>query len=359
VQDTGYHPLAPTLAPAPAGADRPATQEGRPHREALHVPDPEVLRILVGPEGQNLKVLSRALQMEVVQSGHDVVVHANGRDAGPALGALRQLVTLAKSGHPLYPSDVDRALQVLGRDGGADLKSIFLDTIYVGHKGRPVAPRGPGQKAYVDLIRSRDITLGVGPAGTGKTYLAMAAAVAALARRKVTRIVLTRPAVEAGERLGFLPGDLEQKVNPYLRPLYDALHDLMGFDETGVLMEKGIVEVAPLAFMRGRTLNDSFVILDEAQNTTTEQMKMFLTRLGFGSRAVITGDLTQTDLPTGKQSGLSDAIRILEGVEGIGICALTEADIVRHPVVQAVVRAYDRESQRLAAERAAAKEGVK
>lgn len=330
--------------------------ESQPHREVVHIPDEHLLRTLAGPEDQNLKVLSRFLGMNVVHQGQDIVVHAQGRDASFGISALHKLLSLVKAGHPLYPSDVDRALQVLNRNAAADLKSIFMDTVYVGAKGRPVAPRGPGQKTYVDAIRNTDITFGVGPAGTGKTYLAMAAAVASLARRKVDRIVLTRPAVEAGERLGFLPGDLEAKVNPYLRPLYDALNDLLGFDESAVLIQKGVIEVAPLAFMRGRTLNDSFVILDEAQNTTSEQMKMFLTRLGYGSQAVVTGDLTQTDLPSHKISGLTEALRILNGVEGVSICMLTEADIVRHPVVQAVVRAYERDAARNS-ERTAGKAG--
>jgi phosphate starvation-inducible PhoH-like protein len=315
----------------------------------LNVQDDDLRLAIAGVEDTNLRIISKALGMKVVHKGQDIVVHADGRDAAPAMRVLDRLLQLARSGYQLHPSDVDRVLQILDRDERADLPSIFLDTVFVSAKGRPVAPRGPGQKTYVDLIRSKDITLGVGPAGTGKTYLAMAAAVAALTRRKVSRIVLTRPAVEAGERLGFLPGDLEAKVNPYLRPLYDALHDLMGLDESQLLMQKGVVEVAPLAFMRGRTLNDSFVILDEAQNTTPEQMKMFLTRLGFGSKAVVTGDVTQVDLPMGKLSGLDDAIRVLKDVEGVGLCHLTDADIVRHPVVQAIVQAYDRDDARKAA----------
>jgi phosphate starvation-inducible PhoH-like protein len=207
--------------------------------------------------------------------------------------------------------------------------------------GRPITPKGLTQKAYVDALRNRDIVFAIGPAGTGKTYLAMAMAVRALTDKQIKRIVLTRPAVEAGERLGFLPGSLEEKVNPYLRPLYDALHDMMDFERADRLIDQGAIEVAPLAFMRGRTLNDSFVILDEAQNTTTEQMKMFLTRLGFGSKAVVTGDITQSDLPRGTRSGLREARDILSDVDGISFCYFTEADVVRHPLVQEIIRAYD------------------
>ncbi|MEW5855195.1 MAG: PhoH family protein [Myxococcota bacterium] len=325
---------------------RPTKRPDGTTREALTIPDDRLRMALAGAEDQNLRVVSRALGMSVVHQGQDIVVRGEGREAQRGLAVLQKLLSLVKGGYTLYPTDVERALGILSQNADTDLRSIFMDTIYVGVKGRPVAPKGPGQKAYVDSIRSRDITFGVGPAGTGKTYLAMAAAVASLARRKVSRIVLTRPAVEAGERLGFLPGDLEAKVNPYLRPLYDALNDLMGFEESAVLVQKGVIEVAPLAFMRGRTLNDSFVILDEAQNTTPEQMKMFLTRLGFGSQAVVTGDITQTDLPSHKQSGLGEALRILRTVPEVGICMLTEQDIVRHPVVQAIVRAYEAEEVR-------------
>ena len=338
----------PGPPPAPRNATPGRVEESAPHREVLHVPEDDIRMALAGTEDSNLRVLSKALGMKVVHRGQDIVIHADGRDPGPAVRTLERLLVLARQGHQLHATDVERSLKILERDPRADLGAIFLDTVFVSSKGRPVAPRGPGQKAYVDAIRNKDITLGVGPAGTGKTYLAMAAAVAALTRRKVSRLVLTRPAVEAGERLGFLPGDLEAKINPYLRPLYDALHDLLGFDEAQLLMQKGVVEVAPLAFMRGRTLNESFVILDEAQNTTPEQMKMFLTRLGFGSKAVVTGDLTQVDLPSSKQSGLHDAMRILQGVEGVGICRLTDADIVRHPVVAAIVQAYERDDLRRA-----------
>ena len=229
-----------------------------------------------------------------------------------------------------------------GNGGNFDLASIFMDSVFVSNRKRSISPKGLAQKRYVDAIRSHDIVFGIGPAGTGKTYLAMAMAAAALAERRVKRLVLTRPAVEAGEKLGFLPGDLAEKINPYLRPLYDALNDMMDADKVASLMEKRVIEVAPLAFMRGRTLNDAFVILDEAQNTTPEQMKMFLTRLGFGSHAVITGDITQIDLPGGQPSGLAAVREILKDVEGLAFCYFTQVDVVRHPLVQEIVQAYEK-----------------
>ena len=227
-----------------------------------------------------------------------------------------------------------------------DLKKIFLDKIYISSNKQVISPKSINQKQYIDSIRKYDIVIGIGPAGTGKTYLAMAMAIANLVKKAVKRVVLTRPAVEAGEHLGFLPGDLYEKVNPYLRPLYDALHDMMDFDDASRMIQRGVIEVAPLAFMRGRTLNDSFVILDEAQNATTEQMKMFLTRLGFSSKAVITGDVTQTDLPEGKLSGLIEAREILQGIEGIRFVYFNRDDVVRHPLVQEIIDAYDRTEQR-------------
>jgi phosphate starvation-inducible PhoH-like protein len=227
-----------------------------------------------------------------------------------------------------------------------DLQTVYEDVLAAVGSRRRIAAKNLAQRRYIDLMRTQDIVLAVGPAGTGKTYLAMAVAVASLNRHEVSRVVLTRPAVEAGERLGFLPGSMAEKVNPYLRPLYDALNDMMPFEKASRLIERGVIEVAPLAFMRGRTLNDSFVILDEAQNTTSEQMKMFLTRLGFDSRAVVTGDITQIDLPTGKPSGLVNVLDILAGVEGIGFMRFTEKDVVRHPLVQSIVRAYEQHESR-------------
>ena len=253
-----------------------------------------------------------------------------------------QLYDLIQRGYPVYPSDVDYAVRILSRDRTANLQDIFLDTVYVSSNRRTITPKSLAQKAYIDAIRNYDIVFGIGPAGTGKTYLAMAVAVAELMKRKVSRVVLTRPAVEAGEKLGFLPGDLAEKINPYLRPLYDALHDKVDFERAQKMIERGVIEVAPLAFMRGRTLNDSFVILDEAQNTTREQMKMFLTRLGYGSKAVITGDITQIDLPAGTRSGLKEARHILRDVDGIQFTLFTEKDVVRHRLVQDVITAYER-----------------
>jgi phosphate starvation-inducible PhoH-like protein len=233
----------------------------------------------------------------------------------------------------------------LRSDDRVNLKDIFLDTVYITSQKRPIAPKGLAQKDYIDAMRKYDIVFGIGPAGTGKTYLAMAMAVSSLTKGEVNRIILARPAVEAGENLGFLPGDLYEKVNPYLRPLYDALHDMMRYEKANRMIQQGAIEVAPLAFMRGRTLNDSFVILDEAQNTTSEQMKMFLTRLGFSSKAVITGDVTQIDLPNGKISGLVESQKILQGIEGIKFVFFSKKDVVRHQLVQDIIEAYERLEQ--------------
>ncbi len=295
----------------------------------------------MGSRGENLEIVRRATGAQIGQRGATLRISGSPAAVGHAVRALRELWGLVGKGFPLAPEDVDQALRVLSADRDAKLADIFLDTVLVTSRNRGIAPRGPGQKRYIEAVRAHDIVFGLGPAGTGKTYLAMAMAVAALAERRVKRIVLCRPAVEAGEKLGFLPGDLAEKVNPYLRPLYDALHDMMEDERATSLIERGTVEVAPLAFMRGRTLNDAFVILDEAQNTTSEQMKMFLTRLGFSSKAVITGDLTQTDLGPGRASGLLEAAEILQGIEGIAFCRFTDLDVVRHPLVQKVIRAYE------------------
>lgn len=317
----------------------------------VDVGDEQILRRLSGPGHENLRVVAEALGIQVGARGEQL--HLAGDPDATALGGrlFRQLVPVVKKVRTLHPSDVAHALHILQRDPGANLRDVFLDIVVEARGGREVTPKGLGQKAYVDAIREHDVTFAVGPAGTGKTYLAMALAVHALKSSQVARIILTRPAVEAGERLGFLPGDLEAKVNPYLRPLYDALFDLMGADAAQDLVGRRVIEVAPLAFMRGRTLNDSFIILDEAQNTTPEQMKMFLTRLGFGSKVVVTGDVTQIDLPRGQTSGLLDSVRILEGVEGIATVRLTDRDVVRHPLVQRVVRAYDRAAEEREQER--------
>jgi phosphate starvation-inducible PhoH-like protein len=238
---------------------------------------------------------------------------------------------------------------MLTQEPDVNLNDVYEDVLSAVGSRRHITAKNLAQRRYIDLMRTRDVVMATGPAGTGKTYLAMAVAVAALNRHEVSRVILARPAVEAGEKLGFLPGSMAEKVNPYLRPLYDALNDMMPFEKASRLMERGVIEVAPLAFMRGRTLNDSFVILDEAQNTTSEQMKMFLTRLGFDSKAVVTGDITQIDLPSDKTSGLVEAIELLSGVEGIGFIEFTEQDVVRHPLVQSIIRAYDRARERKAA----------
>jgi phosphate starvation-inducible PhoH-like protein len=304
----------------------------------LELLDNDGARTLAGGRSENLKLIEQRFGVHIGQRGNVFLISGDPEKVELAEKLLGQLNQLIQRKYPLGLEDVEQASKVLLADPDADLKEIFLDTVYVTNRNRPVTPKGFNQKAYIDAIRKFDIVFGIGPAGTGKTYLAMAMAVAALVERKVKRC---RPAVEAGEKLGFLPGDLAEKVSPYLRPLYDALHDLMDIDRAQELLERGTVEVAPLAFMRGRTLNDAFVILDEAQNTTSEQMKMFLTRLGFGSKAVITGDATQIDLPTGKASGMNEARNILRDVEGIRFCEFTDRDVVRHPLVQEVVRAYE------------------
>ena len=307
----------------------------------LELIDNDGARALAGGRSENLRLVEKRLGVHIGQRGNVFLISGEPDRVQLAERLLAQLNALIEKKYPLGLEDVEQACKVLLNDPGADLRDIFLDTVYVTSRNRPVTPKGFAQKAYIDAIRRYDIVFGIGPAGTGKTYLAMAMAVAALVERRVKRIVLCRPAVEAGEKLGFLPGDLAEKVSPYLRPLYDALHDLMDMDRAQDLLERGTVEVAPLAFMRGRTLNDSFVILDEAQNTTPEQMKMFLTRIGFGSRAVVTGDVTQTDLPAGRQSGLNHVINILRGVDGVAFTFFDASDVVRHPLVQRIVKAYE------------------
>ncbi len=298
--------------------------------------------LLLGQHDEHLKLIAAATGADLSTAGMTIVARGDTVQTELAGRVLRQLLDLLEAGYPLYSSDVGYAVRILSSDRTARLREIFLDTVYISAQKRTIAPKSIVQKHYIDAIRRHDVVLGVGPAGTGKTYLAMAMAVAALIKNDVSRIVLTRPAVEAGERLGFLPGDLAEKVNPYLRPLYDALNDMVDSARAQGFMERGLIEVAPLAFMRGRTLNDSFVILDEAQNTTREQMKMFLTRLGFGSKVVVTGDVTQIDLPAGKGSGLVEAIEILRDVSGVQIVRFTERDVVRHPIVQAIIQAYER-----------------
>jgi phosphate starvation-inducible PhoH-like protein len=306
----------------------------------LEFPDNDKVRVLCGAHNEHLKLIERRLGLQIGSRGGQLVVTgADEARVGMAETLLRELYELIVGGYPLHPEDVDQATKLAGQN--VPLKEIFGDTVYVSARHRIITPKGLGQKRYIQAIRDNDIVFGIGPAGTGKTYLAMAMAVSFLVERKVKRIVLCRPAVEAGERLGFLPGDIAEKVNPYLRPLHDALFDMVDYEKASAFIERGTVEVAPLAFMRGRTLNDAFIILDEAQNTTGEQMKMFLTRLGYGSKAVITGDVTQVDLPSGRASGLLEVQRVLRVIDGIEFCFFTEIDVVRHPLVQEVVRAYD------------------
>ena len=296
---------------------------------------------LFGEYNSNLKRIAELTDVSIHARGNTIFIQGDSIAENLAKKILKQLYGLLKDGYPIYPNDVEYAVRILSGDDRIKLKDIFLDTVYITSQKRPVIPKSQAQKEYIDAIRSSDMVFGIGPAGTGKTYLAMAMAVAAFSKGKVNRIILTRPAVEAGEALGFLPGDLAQKVDPYLRPLYDALHDMMQFEKVSNLIEQGIIEVAPLAFMRGRTLNDSFVILDEAQNTTSEQMKMFLTRIGFSSKAVITGDITQIDLPVDKPSGLIEAKDILQEVEGINFIFFSKKDVVRHRLVQKIIKAYE------------------
>jgi phosphate starvation-inducible PhoH-like protein len=308
--------------------------------------DLQTANALFGPHSENLRRIARTLGVKINAKGNSLTIHGDDLDVHLSRRVLNDLYTLLKKGYPLYPPDIDYAIRMISNDRSVNLEDIFLDTVYISSKKRIITPKSIAQKHYIDAIRKYDLVIGIGPAGTGKTYLAMAMAVASLMKQEVERIVLTRPAVEAGEKLGFLPGDISEKVNPYLRPLYDALHDMMDFDRALKLVEKGIIEVAPLAFMRGRTLNDSFVILDEAQNTGSEQMKMFLTRLGFGSKAVITGDITQIDLPENKVSGLIEIQGILKGIEGIQFVYFSEKDVVRHPLVQDIIKAYERTEEK-------------
>jgi phosphate starvation-inducible protein PhoH and related proteins len=307
----------------------------------LTLDDNSVALALFGERNGNLKLIERETGTQVHTRGNDLTLVGAADAVGVARRLVEELYSMARSGSPISPEDIGRAAVALRADADVNLREVFNDTILVAGRARPIAPKGLAQKRYVDAIRTHDIVFGIGPAGTGKTYLAMALAVRALLEKQVKRVILARPAVEAGERLGFLPGSMEEKVSPYLRPLYDALHDMMDFEKADQLVARGLIEVAPIAFMRGRTLNDAFVILDEAQNTTSEQMKMFLTRLGFESKAVITGDVTQIDLPDNRRSGLTEAVNLLSNVEGIAFRYFTEVDVVRHPLVQKIIRAYE------------------
>ena len=300
----------------------------------------EQLIDVFGSFDENIRLIESEFHVTVANREGELRVNGEPEDTMLACKALSALLTLSNRGEAINEQNV-RYVIGLARSGQEEkIGELTQDVICISAKGRPIKPKTIGQKEYVDSISQNTVTIGVGPAGTGKTYLAVAAAVAAFRERKINRIILTRPAVEAGERLGFLPGDLQSKVDPYLRPLYDALFDMLGAETYQKYLERGNIEVAPLAYMRGRTLDDSFIILDEAQNTSCEQMKMFLTRMGFGSKMVITGDATQIDLPADKLSGLKQAVRVLKNVEGIGICELTDQDVVRHVMVQRIIKAY-------------------
>jgi phosphate starvation-inducible PhoH-like protein len=315
----------------------------------LEVSDRELLMRLTGPNASHLRAFEKEYGVAAGVRGNTILLRGPSAAIAEAERGLAEILSVLQRGKHLNERDVLRAIRTLRANPEVKLSDYMDEPVLVAPR-KTIVPKGLAQHHYIQAIRDKDIVFGIGPAGTGKTYLAMAMAVRALSENKVKRIILTRPAVEAGEKLGFLPGDLAEKVNPYLRPLYDALHDMMEFDRAQLLISRGAIEVAPLAFMRGRTLNDSFVILDEAQNSTSEQMKMFLTRLGFGSKAVVTGDMTQTDLPTGKRSGLNDAAKLLARIDGIAFCYFTDADVVRHPLVARIVRAYD-EREELARQR--------
>ena len=301
----------------------------------------DLARELFGRHNSTLARVSEACDVKIDARGNTLCITGNEKNTMLAENILGQLYSLIGKNVSIQPADVDSAIRSLQKDSQCRLENLFLDTVFTTAKNKPITPRTPNQKKYIDAVREHDIVFSIGPAGTGKTYLAMAMALSAFTRGEVNRIILTRPAVEAGETLGFLPGNLADKVNPYLRPLYDALYDMLAFEKARELIDQNIIEIAPLAFMRGRTLNNSFIILDEAQNTTREQMKMFLTRIGYSSRAIITGDITQTDLPGGKTSGLIDAKNILAGIKGLDFIHFTREDVVRHRLVGKIIQAYE------------------
>ena len=314
--------------------------------QTINVERLEEAAALFGSFDENIRIIERELEVSVVNRDGSLKVSGEAEAVMYAVKAIQGLLELSGRGEPINEQNVRYVLQLVKAGQEDKIGQMARDVLCITAKGKPIKPKTLGQKRYVDAIKENTITLGIGPAGTGKTYLAVAAAVAAFRGGQVNRIILTRPAVEAGERLGFLPGDLQSKVDPYLRPLYDALFDMLGAETYNKYLERGNIEVAPLAYMRGRTLDDSFIILDEAQNTSREQMKMFLTRMGFGSKIVITGDVTQIDLPKDTVSGLKEAMRVLGGVEDIAICKLSGADVVRHVIVQRIIKAYEEDEHR-------------
>jgi len=301
----------------------------------------EGLDALFGTQDENLRRIERTFEVTLAARGNELQILGSPERVAVVERLLTDLAAMSQKGYRFRPGDVQTAIRVLSEDPETSLLEFFLPEGLLASVRRLITPRSIKQQLYIKAMAEYDLVIAIGPAGTGKTYLAVAMAAAALAEKRVRRIILARPAVEAGEKLGFLPGDLAEKVNPYLRPLHDALHDIIGYDKVGRMMERGIIEVAPIAFMRGRTLNDSFIILDEAQNTTTEQMKMFLTRIGFNSKAVVNGDITQVDLPQGRQSGLREAQEVLAGIDGIKFFTFDQRDVVRHTLVQQIVTAYD------------------
>jgi phosphate starvation-inducible PhoH-like protein len=307
----------------------------------LRFDDHNLARNLFGIQDEHLRSLEKKIGVEIHVRGSDVAIQGSEPQIQLVEKILTELYAMLKRGFPVYGADVEQAVKLFSSDHSANLQDLLDDTIFIPSRNKVIIPKGPSQKEYMESIRKFDLVFGVGPAGTGKTYLAVAMGVMALMKKEVSRIILVRPAVEAGEKLGFLPGDMQEKVSPYMRPLYDALYDMMDYDKIETLTETGTIEIAPLAFMRGRTLTGSFVILDEAQNCTPEQMKMFLTRLGFDSKAVVTGDMTQIDLPLGKVSGLIDAEKVLRGIPEIHFQYFSQNDVVRHPLVSKIIRAYD------------------
>ncbi len=311
------------------------------HRE-INFPDNGNAGTLYGDLNKNLHILEKSAGVTINARGTELRIVGLPHEVELVANLLNQLYELVSKGYPLYSSDLAFGLKILEASPKAKLNRIFLDKVFVTTQNRVISPKTENQKYYIEAIRNHDIVFGIGPAGTGKTYLAVAMAVSALVNEQVRSIILTRPAVEAGEKLGFLPGDVAQKVNPYLRPLHDALNDMLGPEKSSDLIEREVIEIAPLAFMRGRTLSNAFIILDEAQNTTREQMKMFLTRIGFDSMAVITGDITQVDLPNKHHSGLIQAKKLLNKIDGIKFCNFSMTDVVRHPLVQKIINAYDK-----------------
>ena len=311
---------------------------------------------IFGSFDENIRLLEKEFNVTVTNRDGELRISGEAEDVMHAAKAVQAMLTLSSRGEALGEQNVRYIIDMVRTGKEEQISELAGDVLCISAKGRPVKPKTLGQKKYVDMIRNHMIVFGTGPAGTGKTYLAMAMAITAFKNNEVSRIILTRPAIEAGEKLGFLPGDLQQKVDPYLRPLYDALYEIMGAENFMKNMEKGLIEVAPLAYMRGRTLDNAFIVLDEAQNTTPEQMKMFLTRIGYGSKAVITGDVTQIDLTEGKRSGLMEATRILSGIEGIGQITLTNKDVVRHPLVQKIILAYEKFENRKRGEQDGKKE---